>query len=349
MYSIGDIMKINKNRFLTIALLMLAGVPICFSVQSKEGALLGLALAQKVVIPSLLPLLILFNLAQEFAARRPAAEFCKRLMRVLFHLPGCSLSAVLFGLSGGYPAGALLTAALYEDEKITRREACRIMQFNMSGGAGFIITAVGVGILKSKKAGLVLFASVTAAAVICAVFGGIFARKENISKSEFAKPCDSGDALNKSVEASLRSVLKLSAYIILFCAFREILHIPEIFAPAIEITSGLTAASGRFSLPQTAFFLAFGGFCVHLQILPVLRKLKMPYFKFFAGRLFCGALSFMICILLLQIFPQEAQVFSNYSGGVVRGTSINGTLSVFMLLGSAVFIFDLENRKKQYI
>ena len=223
------------------------------------------------------------------------------------------------------------------------------MRFNMSGGAGFIITAVGVGILKSKKAGLILFASVTAAAIICAAISGIFAHGENMTQSEFARPRNTGDALNKSVEASLHSVLNLSAYIILFCAFQGILHIPEILAPIIEITSGITNASGRLTLPQTAFLLAFGGFCVHLQILPVLKKIKMPYFKFFACRLLCAALSFLICILLLRIFPQEAEVFSNFSGGVVRSTSINASLSVLMLLGSAVLIFDLENRKKQYI
>lgn len=349
MYSIGDIMKINKNSLLPIALFLLAALLICFSAQAKDGALLGFTLAQKVVIPSLLPLLILFNLVQEITSQKPAGKFSKRLMRVLFHLPGCCFPTVLFGLIGGYPAGALLTASLYGDEKITRREACRIMRFNMSGGAGFIITAVGVGILKSKKAGLILFASVTAAAIICAAVSGIFAHGENITQSEFARPRNTGDALNKSVEASLRSVLNLSAYIILFCAFQGILHISEILAPIIEITSGITNASGRLTLPQTAFLLAFGGFCVHLQILPVLKKIKMPYFKFFAWRLLCAALSFLICILLLRIFPQEAEVFSNFSGGVVRSTSINASLSVLMLLGSAVLIFDLENRKKQYI
>ncbi|UKI22226.1 MAG: hypothetical protein L6V88_07465 [Anaerotruncus sp.] len=94
---------------------------------------------------------------------------------------------VLFGLIGGYPAGALLTASLYGNEKITRREACRIMRFNMSGGAGFIITAVGVGILKSKKAGLILFASVTAAAIICAAISGIFAHGEKYDAIRICK------------------------------------------------------------------------------------------------------------------------------------------------------------------
>ena len=35
--------------------------------------------------------------------------------------------------------------------------------------------------------------------------------------------------------------------------------------------------------------------------------------------------------------------------GIVRATSINASLSVLMLLGSAVLIFDLENRKKRLL
>lgn len=52
----------------------------------------------------------------------------------------------------------------------------------------------------------------------------------------------------------------------------------------------------------------------------------------------------MICILLLRIFRRRQRCFK-LSGGVVRSTSINASLSVLMLFGSAVLIFDLENRK----
>ena len=73
MYSIGDNMKINKTRFLQIALFLLAGILICFSAEARNGAALGLTLAQKVVIPSLLPLLIIFNFLQELAASKQIA------------------------------------------------------------------------------------------------------------------------------------------------------------------------------------------------------------------------------------------------------------------------------------
>ena len=78
MYSIGDIMKTNKNSLLPIALFLLCALLICFSAQAKDGALLGFTLAQKVVIPSLLPLLILFNLVQEITSQKPAGKFSKR-------------------------------------------------------------------------------------------------------------------------------------------------------------------------------------------------------------------------------------------------------------------------------
>lgn len=349
MYSIGDNMKINKTRFLQIALFLLAGILICFSAEARNGAALGLILAQKVVIPSLLPLLIIFNFLQELAASNPENKLQALIMHKLFRLPGHCFNAVLFGLIGGYPAGTLLTAALYDNNKINKSEASRMMRFNFCGGAGFIITAVGTGILKSKKAGLILFASAALAAIVCGITAGIFSRKGGITQVRYASSCNCGDSLSKSVEAAVRSVLNLTAYIVLFCAFQSIIKVPELFTPVVEITSGITVAGNTFSLPQTAFLISFGGFCVHLQIFPVLKKIQFSYLKFFAWRLFSSVLSYMICTLLLQIFPQEKAVFSNFSDGIVRATSINASLSVLMLLGSAVLIFDLENRKKRLL
>src|SRR5699024_12796906 len=57
--------SINKDSFLLFAALALSGVLIVCSSEAKEGALYGAALAQRVIIPSLLPLLILFNFVQQ--------------------------------------------------------------------------------------------------------------------------------------------------------------------------------------------------------------------------------------------------------------------------------------------
>ncbi len=72
----------------------------------------------------------------------------------------------------------------------------------------------------------------------------------------------------------------------------------------------------------------------------------MKYADFLLWRIIHGGLSFAVCKGLLFLFPIKEGVFSNYSGGVFLPSSVNAALSVLMILGSAVLIFDIENRKQ---
>ena len=83
----GGSMKINKDSFLLFAALALSGVLIVCSSEAKEGALYGAALAQRVIIPSLLPLLILFNFVQHSAAGRALETMLSPITCKVLRLP----------------------------------------------------------------------------------------------------------------------------------------------------------------------------------------------------------------------------------------------------------------------
>lgn len=343
---IGGIMKIKKDALLLAGALLCAGALIVFSYKAKEGALYGAALAEKVVIPSLLPLLIIFNFILNCGAGRVLETILSPFTYGVLRLPKCTGATVFFGLIGGYPTGALLTANLYRNSDIDSSTAKRLLRFNFSGGAGFIITAVGTGILRNRQQGLILFFSVIISALICACAGALIWKGAKAGDSDFmAMPA--ADALNKSVEQSTRSVINMAACIILFCALQGIVSIPHILSPLIEITSGTAEVGTEYPLPVLAFFLAFGGFCIHLQIFSIIREVGMKYADFLLWRVINGVLSCLVCMLLLKIFPNANAVFSNVSDSIIRPTSVNAALSVLMLLGSAVLIFDLENRKRK--
>lgn len=343
---IGGIMKIKKDALLLAGALLCAGALIICSYKAKEGALYGAALAEKVIIPSLLPLLIIFNFILNCGAGRILENILSPFTYGVLRLPKCTGAAVFFGLIGGYPTGALLTANLYRNSDIDSYTAKRLLRFNFCGGAGFIITAVGTGILQNRQQGLILFFSVVISALISACIGALIWKDAEKGSSDYmALPA--ADALNKSVEQSARSVINMSACIILFCAFQGIVNIPSFLSPLIEITSGVADAGTKFPLPVLAFFLAFGGFCIHLQIFGMIKEVGMKYADFLLWRMINGVLSAIICALLIKIFPDASAVFSNYSDSIIRPTSVNAALSVLMLLGSAVLIFDLENRKRK--
>lgn len=338
-------MRIKKDSLLLIFLFSLALLLIAFSARAKSGAQCGLSLAGNIIVPSLLPLLIIFNTIIFTGTGRIIDTVLCPVTSAL-RLPRCAGAAILFGLIGGYPTGALLTHALYKNNDIDEKSARCIMRFNVNGGAGFIITAVGTGMLKSTKLGLLLFASTTLAAVIIMPASALFLKGEESKSCPTYYSLSPADALNNAVEAAVKAVLNLSAYIVLFSALAGIVAIPKLLLPLAEITSGLSQGCKTLAPEAIAALLAFGGFCIHLQLLPIIKAFKMKYADFLLWRIIHGGLSFAVCKAILLLFPVKSEVFSNYSGGVFLPSSVNAALSILMILGSAVLIFDIENRKK---
>ena len=338
-------MRIKKDSLLLFCLFGLAGLLIAFSAKAKAGAQGGMSLAGNIIVPSLLPILIIFNFIIFSGAGRIIDNILAPITKAL-HLPRCAGAAIVFGLIGGYPTGAILTDGLYKNRDIDEAEARCIMRFNVNGGAGFIITAVGTGMLKSTKLGILLFAATTAAALIIMLANPLFLKSKGseICTTYFSLP--PADALNKAVESAVKAILNLSAYIVLFSAFANIIPLPKMLLPIAEITNGTSACAAEISPEALAALLAFSGGCVHLQLLPIIKGFKMRYADFLLWRSIHGGISCAVCKILLIFFPVKAEVFSNYSGGVLVPSSVNAALSVLMILGSAVLIFDIENRKR---
>ena len=313
-----------KKYAQTTILFILSGiiiVLILFSKEAKAGAISGISLCENVIIPSLLPILIISN--------------------TLIRLKKSVFWAVLSGLISGYPSGAVLTDSLYSEGVINETEAKRIISFNFSGGCAFIISAVGTIIYKSTKAGLILFLSCTLSALIIALFqkpAFIFKKRKTAIKVSF------NDALCGAVESSVKSLAIMCAYIILFSALLGIVNIPPFIIPLLEITNGICTT--KLPLPICAFFLSFGGLCVHFQLLTFLNRMKIKYYFFFIYRLLSACLSCFICRIILYFCGDSALASASLSPSLPFELSkLGGGLSMIMVIGCAVIVFDLENRK----
>lgn len=339
-------MKIKKDYIELFILLSITVLLIAFSLDAKNGAKNGLSLAEGIIVPSLLPLLIIFNLIMKTGAGSVIEKLFSPITEKIFRLPKCTSSAIIFGLIGGYPTGALLTENLYNNGDIDSITAKRLLRFNVNGGVAFIITAVGSVVLKNEKAGTILFVSTTVSSIIIAFLSSF--RYEKIKNSEISynsMPFD--EALSDSVDISIKSVLNISAFIILFSALNEIVKLPPFAMPLIEITNGIVNNHKAFTLPEIAFLLAFAGFCIHFQIFTIIKKVGMKYLDFLFWRIAHAVLSYFLCLIILKFVPIELAVFSNVSEIVSEVSYINPTLSILMILGCAVIIFDIEGRKKK--
>lgn len=339
-------MKNSKNNILLLFILIIIGILIIFSGSAKEGALYGIAIAEKIIIPSLLPLLILFNFITISKIAAPIEKCFAPVFEKIFKLPRCTAGAVIFGLLGGYPTGAVLTNSLLENNDIDKDTAKRLLLFNVNGGAAFIMNAVGFSMLNNQKAGIILFASTTVSALLIAIINGFFYQIPSGTQGTYYNE-NISDALNASVQNAISAVLNISAFIILFSALNSIINPPEILLPIFEITFGISHNAKNLSLPEIAFFIAFSGLCIHLQLLPYVIKAGLNYFEFLIARIIHGGLSYLICRIILMIFPYEAEVFSNYANAVFEISSVNLTFSILMILGLIVLLFELENRRNR--
>ncbi len=324
----------------------LVGILVFCSSNAKKGALDGLIMARDIIIPSLLPLLILFGFMQNSSISITVTKIFGKITNILFRLPKSVSGAILFGMIGGYPTGAILTYSLFEKDEIDKNEAQRLLRFNVNGGLPFIVTALGSGILKNTKVGVLLFASTTISALLIGIVSSLFYKKR---KCDFGclSYCNSlSTAVEKACESSIDSVLKMTAYIILFSAFCNCFSLPHEIMPIIEITNGLCKSDVVLSFPMTAFFLAFSGFCIHFQLFEIIKKVGMNYFDFFIFRTLHSVLSYFVALFLFSIFPQSDMVFSSATEITAKSSSTNYALSALLIIGSLVLVLDVDSKRK---
>lgn len=318
---------------------------IVFSAEMREGAYKGLALAENTIIPSLLPLLIIFLLIMKTGARDVLARAFGFVSHYFFNLPMVTFPAIIMGLVGGYPTGALLTQELFLSQEIDRAQAARMLRFNFCGGCGFIITAVGTATLLSLKAGLILFVSNITVSVL---MGFALSFTQPRMKKGFYSYRESpplGNAIADSAEGAIKSMLSITAFVIFFGAVNHIASLPKFILPIVEITNGLCSGE-KFSLPEISGYLAFGGLCIHMQLLPSIVKCGMKYIDFLFFRVLSALLSYCVTKLILFVFPMEQQVFSNESSTVAVFSSVNIGLSFLLIVGCFVLVLDISSRKR---
>ena len=322
---------------------------IVFSVRAKAQALEGMKLCLNVIVPTLLPILILTNTIIKSSSRVFLEAVFSPLARLL-RLPKCACCALILGLIGGYPTGAILTNELFNLHLIDNQTAKRLLRCSFCGGVAFIITAVGTIHLNSTKTGIIIYTINVLSSIIICVADGIIHPNTNKSTKECSIDSQSFcNALINSIECSTKSVAVMCGCIVFFSAICGLVSIPPFAMPLIEITNGIFKFDGSISLPYLCFFLSFGGLCIHLQILNVIKSTGIGYIDFFVHRVVGGLISYFLGKGYILLFNPDTEVFSNISQITPRLNQINGSLSIILLASCIVIVVDLNNKKSKLI
>ncbi len=341
-------------KTLTLALIsiLLAASLMIFPQQALEGSIRGLNIWWEVVFPSLLPFFIVSELLIGFGVVTFIGVLLEPLMRPLFKVPGVGGFVWAMGLASGNPAGAKITARLRQEGKLSRIEAERLVCFTSSANPLFIFGAIAVGFFHNAALGIVLALAHYIGNIIVGLLMRFHGREEEASspppkanasgivtafkmlhKERIKDGRPIGKLLGDAVQSSVRTLLMIGGFIILFSVLNELLslvgfvhligslfsivltffHLPSdlnssLISGIFEMTLGAQMASETISvglLEQiivTSFILAFSGFSIQAQVASILAETDIRFKPFLISRFMHGFFAAFLVFLFWRPF-----------------------------------------------
>lgn len=336
-----------KKRYLLPTLLCFLYL-LLFPKNAVNSARDGLLLWYNSVLPVLFPFMLLCSLILRLNLLEslPSA-FYKPICRLF----GCSCYgafAVLVGFLCGFPMGAKITGDLLRQNKISRTEAKFLYGFVNNLSPGFILSYIAAEQLGDASLGLSLLVPILGSAILYGLLSSIWFRRTNYTqhtlsesrqhtsdRSTFhAASADSAPentflhttsdnsfflTLDDCIYDTIRSTVKLGAYITLFCilvgAFTCLLpdaaaHLPSLLLlSCIEVTNGVRMiARASLSFPVRYIVIsaiaAFGGLSALAQSIGISGMDRELLFSYIKSRVITTLLSICIaaCSVLFSVF-----------------------------------------------
>lgn len=291
-----------------IVLILLIAV---YSRSCTAAVIAGLRLCGSAVIPALFPMFVGTKLLTGLLKELQLPKGFLRLWQRLFGVSGVCSYGFLFGLLGGYPLGAAVISELYGGKSISKEDAEQSLRFCNNSGPGFFLAALGVTVLHSAKAGILLYIIHIISALLV---GMLTAGKGSTSITTVRVLPESrsfGSRFIEAVQSSCAALLQICGLILFFSVFGalmqslgffQLLHYLPRFVTLREaeaIFRGLLEmSSGIFSLQDcpnafvlAAFFMGWGGLCVHFQAAALWQQVGLSPKGYYSAKLLQGCLS----------------------------------------------------------
>lgn len=239
--------------------------------------------------------------------------------------------------------GAKLIADSVGQGELSKKQAKMFSFICTNGGVGFIISAVGGGVLRSETAGLVLFLC----HIIYPVAGFIilFPKMENGGVP--LMPADKkriSDIFCETVSETAQVLLKIGGFVAVFSAVNAFLEQTKLgfLSFFFEIA---TAVNKTSNLPFLSFLLGFGGVSVIFQVLSIADDMINTK-TFLLSRLLHGFVAFALTALVSKVFKIAVPV-----GAVLNKVPLSAyhdslSVSVCAVISVIILIISLEGKNR---
>jgi sporulation integral membrane protein YlbJ len=247
---------------------------------AMSGALEGIELCIRSVIPSLFPLFVL-SIILTGTLNGTSIPFLRPLGK-LCGVPKGAENLLVIGFLGGYPVGAQAVAQQYEDSNLSKKTARRLLGFCSNAGPAFLFGIVAPQFTARWMGwalwGIHIFSGVAVGAVL------------PDKTSNFVRSHDQTSVpLTTALHRAIRVMASVCGWVILFRVILTFLrrwvlwHLPEaasvVLCGILELTNGcfeldkITDEGLRFIIASG--LLGFGGICVVMQTQAVTQQLGL--------------------------------------------------------------------------
>lgn len=295
-----------------------------------DGAISGINLCLKTLIPSLFPFTVLTTALLRFS-RSIQIPILRSIGKICNLSPGAE-NLFLIGLLGGYPVGAKLISTMYQDNSISLSEAQRMLGFCNNAGPAFIFGVAGC-MFSSPVIPLIIWLI----HIISAIIVGVLLPKAQIKDQESVK-VEIVTSNISLVEQCVHTMGIICGWVILFrivISYTTILTscwLPQelliIITGILELSNGciqlanITSPAMRFVICNG--IISFGGICVSMQTSAVAHNIGLRHY--FPGKMLQTTVCLILALILqFLLFPQP--VSKNY---------IVCTLAICVLIASII-------------
>lgn len=230
-----------------------------------------------------------------------------------------------------------------------------MLRFCVNGGPGFVISAVGAGVMGSVGFGVIVYvATVTASLLLGAVGVPRGARRPDRRVTLSAPRLPFVSALVDAVTGACETMVYMCGFVLLFGAVISLVGtlienraVSAFLACVLEVSSGCTAASSLGSAAPLliGFAVGFGGLSVHCQIASSLRGLDVLDASFVLARVVHGSLTALLTVLLLRWIPLSHPVWNSLQKPVVQPSYGSIALSVALLVFGGIWMLCMVDKR----
>lgn len=340
----------------TLLILIFAFFLITFSKECAEGAIKGILLCLKILIPTLFPFMVLSSFIIKSGLSAAFGIPFEKVMKVLFGLNKNFASVMILGMVGGYPVAAKGISALYENGEASLDECKNAALYMVCAGPGFVVNYVGFSLYSDKKLGVLLLTAQICSVIICGIINKTTRKEKLITNTKCIKSINNTKSLCRSMVESVyegsKGIFAICSFVVLFSGVTEIFSaltdniiIKNIIILLCEVSTAVNVLSENAGIYAVAFAIGFGGLCVHFQIFSSLGKIKINIPVFFLYRILSGTITALITFLGTKFFIRYESVFSVAKAtttGAYGGSYISASALIILMV---CFLYTIKNTR----